>query len=101
MCGFDWVSLLTGLGVGVFTVVQAALKPALSKVAKHEKACTDNQHVFISFVFDIFGFLSPDVVDLLHRVQRIMHNNVMYPRSMNVVFTGINFAIKKDLYKDD
>ena len=67
-------------------------------VVKHEKAGSDNQHAFIPFAFDTFGFLAPDVVDLLHRVQKVMHNNVMSPRSMNVVFTTrIDFAIQKSL----
>jgi len=47
-----------GLGVGPFTVGQAALEAASSKVAKHEKACFDNQHAFIPFAFDTFGFLA-------------------------------------------
>jgi len=91
------VSPLVRLGVGSFTVGQIALKTASSKVAKHEKACSDNQHVFISFAFDTFGFLAPDTVDLLHRVQKVMHSNVTSPRSMNVVFTRISFAIQKGL----
>ena len=91
------VSLLVGLGVGHFTMGQKVLKVVSSKVAKHEKACTDNQHIFISFAFDTFGFLAPEAVVLLHRVQKVMHNNVMSPRSMNVVFTKINFVIQKDL----
>jgi len=91
------VSPLVGLGVGPFTVGQAALKAASSKVAKHEKTCSDNQHAFIPFAFDTFGFLAPEVVDLLHRVQKVMHSNVMSPRSMNVVFTRIDFAIQKGL----
>ena len=86
-----------GLGAGPFTVGQAALKAASSKVAKHEKACSDNQHAFIPFVFDTFGFLAPEAVDLLHRVQKVMHSNVMSPKSMNVVFTRIGFAIQKGL----
>ncbi|MCI67229.1 xylem serine proteinase, partial [Trifolium medium] len=57
------------LGTRDFTVGQAALKAASSKVAKHKKACSDNQHVFISSAFDTFGFLAPEVVDLLRRVQ--------------------------------
>ena len=59
--------------------------------------CSDNQHAFIPFAFDTFGFLAPEVVDLLHRVQKVMHSNVMSPRSMNVVFTEIDFAIQKGL----
>jgi len=91
------VSPLVGLGVMTFTVGQATLKAVSSKVAKYEKACYVNQHAFIPFAFDIFGFLVPEAVDLLHRVQRVMHSNVMSPRSINVVFTRIGFAIKKGL----
>jgi len=58
---------------------------------------SDNQHAFIPFAFDTFGFLAPEVVDLLHRVQKVMHINVMSPKSMNVVFTRISFAIQKGL----
>jgi len=68
--GLTGVSPLVGLSVRPFTVGQAALKAALSKVVKHEKACSDNQHAFILFAFDTFGFLAPEVVNLLHRVQR-------------------------------
>ena len=87
------VSLLVGLGVRTFTVGRVALKPGSNRMAKHEKACSDNQHVFIPFVFYTFGFLAPEAVDLLHRVQKVMHSNVISSRSMNVVFTRIGFAI--------
>jgi len=76
------VSPLVGLGVGPFTVGQAILKVTSSKVAKHEKVCSDNQDAFISFAFDTFGFLAPEVVGLLHRDQKVMHNNGMSHRSM-------------------
>jgi hypothetical protein len=91
------VSPLVGLGVWPFTVVQATLKAASSKAAKHEKTCSDNQHAFILFAFDIFSFQAPEVVYLLHRVQKVMHNNVMSPRFMNVVSRRIGFAIQKGL----
>ncbi|KAK1411037.1 hypothetical protein QVD17_37581 [Tagetes erecta] len=78
-------------------VGQAALKAAACKVAKHEKACIDNQHVFVPFAFDTFGFLAPEVVEVLNRVQRVMHSFVMTPRSMNVVFKRLGFAIQKGL----
>ncbi|GKC94744.1 hypothetical protein Tco_1160186 [Tanacetum coccineum] len=80
-----------------FTAGQAALKAASCKVTKHEKACIENQHVFIHFAFDTFGFLAPEVVELLIRVQRVMHINVMTPRSTDVVFKRIGFAIQKGL----
>jgi hypothetical protein len=54
-----------GLRTEDFIAEQAALKAASNKVAKHEKTCSDNQHAFIPLVFDTFGFLAPDVVDLL------------------------------------
>ncbi|MCI12108.1 ATPase family AAA domain-containing protein, partial [Trifolium medium] len=47
--------------------------------------------------FDTFGFLAPEAVDLLRRVQRVMHSNIVSPRSMNVVFKRIGFAIQKGL----
>ncbi|GJZ88958.1 putative reverse transcriptase domain-containing protein [Tanacetum coccineum] len=91
------VSPLVGLSSRGFTAGQTALKAASSKVTKHEKTCIENQHVFISFAFDTFGFLAPEAVELLSRVQRVMHSNVMTPRSTNVVFKRIGFAIQKGL----
>ena len=89
------VSPLIGLRNEGFTMGQAALKAASCKVMKHEKACIENQHMFIPFAFDTFGFLAPEAVDLLNRVQRVMHSNVMTPKSMNVVFKRVSFAIQK------
>ncbi|GKE17129.1 hypothetical protein Tco_1424706 [Tanacetum coccineum] len=74
---------------------QDALKSASCKVTKQEKTCIENQHVFIPFAFDTFGFLAPKAMELLSRVQRVMHNNVMTPISTNVIFKRIGFAIKK------
>nr|GEU63514.1 hypothetical protein [Tanacetum cinerariifolium] len=51
------VSLFVGLSSRGFTVGQAALNIALGKVAKHEKAYIENQHVFILFAFDTFANL--------------------------------------------
>jgi hypothetical protein len=42
---FTGVSPLVGLWVGDFTVGRASLKATSSKMVKHEKACSDNQHV--------------------------------------------------------
>ncbi|GJS67203.1 hypothetical protein Tco_0681767 [Tanacetum coccineum] len=91
------VSPLVGLSSRGFIAGQAALKDASCKVTKHEKACIKNQHVFIPFAFDTFGFLAPEATELLNRVQRVMHNNVMTPRSTDVVFKRIGFAIQKGL----
>jgi len=54
-----------------FMVGQETLKVASNKMAKYEKVCLNNQHTFIPFAFDNFGFLTQEVVDLLHRAQRI------------------------------
>ncbi|GKB10653.1 reverse transcriptase domain-containing protein, partial [Tanacetum coccineum] len=51
---------------------QTALKAESSKVAKHEKAFLENQHVFIPFAFDTFGFLAPEAEEFLNRVQRVV-----------------------------
>lgn len=55
----------------------------------------ENQHTFIPFAFDTFGFLAPEAVELLNRVQRVMYCNVMTPRSIDVVFKRISFVIQK------
>ncbi|PNX78176.1 auxilin-like protein, partial [Trifolium pratense] len=52
---------LVGLRAETFTVRQSVFKDASSKVAKHEKTCSDNQHAFISFAFDTFSVLAPEV----------------------------------------
>jgi len=80
-----------------FTVGHATLKATSNKVAKHEKLCSNNQHTFILFAFDSFVYLALEVVDLLHRVQKLMQSNVMSLRSIKVVFTRIGFAIQKGL----
>ncbi|RHN69154.1 hypothetical protein MtrunA17_Chr3g0121651 [Medicago truncatula] len=63
------VSSLMRLEVEIFTVGHIALQVVSNKVTKHEEACSDNQHDFISFTFDGFGFIALEVVDLLQRVQ--------------------------------
>ncbi|CAK8572934.1 unnamed protein product [Lathyrus sativus] len=93
--GLTGASSLVGFRSVGFFVGQTALKAALSKVVKREKMYFDNQHAFMPFAFDTFGFLAPETMDLLQRVQRLVHNNVVSPRTMNVVFKRIDFAIQK------
>ena len=52
---------------GGFSVRQVALKVTSCKVTKHKKKCIKNQHVFVSFVFDTFGFLVLEAIDLLNK----------------------------------
>nr|GEU44715.1 RNA-directed DNA polymerase, eukaryota, reverse transcriptase zinc-binding domain protein [Tanacetum cinerariifolium] len=77
ICGMDddYVSALAclrGLSGRGFTLNRAALKAASCKVTKHENDCIEYQHVFIPFVFDPFGFLAPEAVKLLNRVQQVL-----------------------------
>ena len=43
------ISPLVGLGTGAFRVGHAAFRVASSKMAKHEKGCSENRHTFIPF----------------------------------------------------
>nr|GEX33382.1 transcription factor, MADS-box [Tanacetum cinerariifolium] len=54
------------------TICRTALKADSCKVTRHEKACIENQHVFVPFAFDTFGFLAPETVELLNRTQLMM-----------------------------
>ncbi|GJV36961.1 hypothetical protein Tco_1409438 [Tanacetum coccineum] len=71
------VSPLVGLRDNGFVAGQAALKAESSKVAKHDKACLENQHVFIPFAFDTFGFLAPEADEFLTRVQRVVQRSML------------------------
>jgi len=44
---------------------------------------------------DGLEFLTPELVDILKRVHRVVHNNVMSLRFMNIVFKRIDFANQK------
>jgi uncharacterized membrane protein YadS len=52
---------------------------------------------FIPFVFETFDFLAPEAVNLLKRIQKVLHSNIMSPKSMNVVFQRLGFTIQKGL----
>ncbi|GJT24318.1 hypothetical protein Tco_0894255 [Tanacetum coccineum] len=64
-----------------FVAGQVALKAKSSKVAKHKKTCLENQHVFIPFAFDTFGFLAPEAEEFLTRVQRVVQSNFSTPKT--------------------
>ncbi|KAL8235957.1 hypothetical protein R6Q59_017038 [Mikania micrantha] len=72
-----------------FVGSHAAIKAESCKVAKHEKACLENQHVFIIFVFDTFGFLALKVVNLLNKAQKVMRCNILSLMTQNIVFSMI------------
>ncbi|GJZ04939.1 urease isoform X1 [Tanacetum coccineum] len=67
-----YYSPLVGLSSRGFTVGQAALKAVSCKLTKHEKACIENQHVFIPFASDIFGFLTLEAMELLTRLRSLL-----------------------------
>ncbi|KAM0009171.1 putative putrescine N-methyltransferase [Helianthus debilis subsp. tardiflorus] len=67
-------------------ISKAITKAEADKVAKHEKACIKNQHVFVPFAFDTFGALAPDAVRFLKRVQ---HSNTAHVKGQNFVFSRV------------
>ncbi|KAJ0535373.1 putative exostosin [Helianthus annuus] len=89
------VSPLVGLKDKGFVVGQAVLKAEASKVAKHEKACLENQHVFVPFAFDTFGGLASDAVRLLNRIQKVVNSNSSSLKVSNFVLSRIGFSIQK------
>ncbi|MFS7915398.1 putative exostosin [Helianthus anomalus] len=89
------VSPLVGLTDHGFVAGQAITKAEAGKVAKHEKACIENQHVFVPFAFDTFGALAPDAVWFLKRVQQVVSSNTAHVKGHNFVFSRVGFAIQK------
>ncbi|MFS7970366.1 putative exostosin [Helianthus anomalus] len=89
------VSPLVGLRDHGFVAGQAITKAEAGKVAKHEKACIENQHVFAPFAFDTFGALAPDAVRFLKRVQQVVSSNTAHVKGQNFVFSRVGFAIQK------
>ncbi|KAJ0506939.1 hypothetical protein HanRHA438_Chr12g0574721 [Helianthus annuus] len=89
------VSPLVGLKDKGFVVGQAVLKAEASKVAKHEKACRENQHVFVPFAFDTFGGLAPDAVRLLNRVQKVVNSNSSSLRFQTLYLVELVFLFKR------
>ncbi|KAJ0432040.1 hypothetical protein HanIR_Chr17g0854941 [Helianthus annuus] len=64
-----------------FVAGQAITKAEAGKVAKHEKACIENHHVFVPFAFDTFGAFTPDAVRFVKRVQQVVKGqNFMFSR---------------------
>ena len=70
------VSPLVGRRDTGFVARQAVLKAEAGKIAKHEKACVENQYAFIPFAFDTFGSLAPDAATFLKRVQRVVAKKI-------------------------
>ncbi|KAM0014048.1 putative exostosin [Helianthus debilis subsp. tardiflorus] len=88
------VSPLVGLKENGFVAGQATRKAESKKVNKHAKACAENQHVFVPFAFETFGFLAPEAIQFLTRVQRVIHNNSA-SGGRGFVFGRLGFAIQK------
>jgi len=45
-------------------------------------------------VVDIFGILALETIDILRRVQKVVYNNDMSFRSINIIYIKICFAIQ-------
>jgi len=59
--------------------------------------CSDDQYSFTSLVFDTINFVTPEVVDLIQKFEMIMYNNVVSPRTKDVIFKRICFFMHKGL----
>jgi hypothetical protein len=81
----------------LITECLSELSPGYKYILIDMSVCSDNQHVFIPFVFDTFGFFASNTVNLLKIIQKIMHSNVVSPKSINVFFLRLGFAIQKGL----
>jgi hypothetical protein len=46
-------------------------------------------------VFDTFDFIAPGAIDLLKKIQRVIHSNVITSRSIDVVFCRLGLLHKK------
>ncbi|MFS7949826.1 putative exostosin [Helianthus anomalus] len=92
------VSPLVGLRDHGFVAGQAITKAEAGKVAKHEKACIENQHVFVPFALDTFGALAPDAVPFLKRVQQVVSSNTAHVKVQNFVFSRVGFAIQNFVF---
>lgn len=53
------------------------------------KYISNNQYVIVSFTFDTFVFLTPQIVHFLQRIQSIVHINVASLKPMNIVLKGL------------
>ena len=91
------VSPLVGLRDQGFIVGDAARKAEAGKVVKHDRACTENQHVFVPLAFDTFGGFAPEAVRFLQRVKRVVAGTCMLPTAGNLVISRLSFAIQKGL----
>jgi hypothetical protein len=76
MCEFGWGFIICGIRDQCFYGESTTFKATSNKAVKYKKSCYLNQHVFICFAFDTLGFLTLEVVDLLHVVQMVIHKNV-------------------------
>lgn len=61
---------------------------------QHENSCSNDRYAFTSFVFDIFDFLTLEVVDNIQKVEMIMYNNVLSLRPKDVIYKRIEFFKK-------
>jgi hypothetical protein len=69
------------------------LKVALNKLVKREKTYYDNQRPFIPYMFYTFDFLVE--VDLLNRIQMVIHNHIITLRSMHLCLKECHFLLIK------
>lgn len=70
----------------VFIIGQGAEKTTDTNVRKYDQACKNNYHMFMPFVFNIFRFLTSEVVKFSRRVRKIMNKNILTASLVNIFF---------------
>jgi hypothetical protein len=76
-------------------VRRIVLKTASNKMSNMRKRVMTINTFFISFAFDTFDFLlTTEAVNLLKRVQMVMHSNIVSPMSM-INFSNVEFCYTK------
>ncbi|KAJ0789034.1 putative exostosin [Helianthus annuus] len=89
-------SPLVGLRDHGFVAGQVITKAKAVKVAKHKKACIENQHVFVPFAFDTFSSLTPNAVRFLKQVQQVVSSNITHVKGHNFVLVGYGLLFRRE-----
>lgn len=97
MCGFNWGFTTCGIEVWGFYSATCSPQSRVKQMSQTWEGVFWQSTHFYAFYVLHFWLPSIRCCVILHIVQRVIHSNIMYSRSMNVVFTEISFVIQKGL----
>lgn len=66
-----------------------------AKLVNKKNASLENQHVFIHFAFDTFGFLVIEFAVFQNMVKRVVHSKFSASKTQSIDFSRIGLAIQK------